>query len=74
MTSEPMRDPRPDPLSAPTSSALKLSGYHAKQIKAKSIDADLLVRNVVSTALLVRKIVSVVRSGEVVALLSYGRR
>jgi hypothetical protein len=75
MSSEPTRDPRTDPLRTSVNGALMLIDHQPKPINtAKSMDADQLVKNIASVTLLVRNIVSVVRSKELAALLSYGRR
>jgi nicotinamidase-related amidase len=51
MTSEPVRDPLTDPLLTPQNAALVLIDYQASQLSSvKSMDHDLLVRNVVSLA------------------------
>ena len=51
MSSEPMRDPRTDPLLTPANSALVVIDYQPSQIKAvKSMDVELLTRNIVSVA------------------------
>src|SRR6202049_4806495 len=51
VTSEPMRDPRTDPLLTPQNCALLVIDYQPSQIQAvTSIDHDLLVRNIVSVA------------------------
>jgi len=51
MSSEPMRDPRTDPLLTPANSALVVIDYQPNQIKAvKSMDVELLTRNIVSVA------------------------
>src|SRR6202049_1828396 len=55
VTSEPMRDPRTDPLLTPHSSALLVIDYQPSQIQAvTSIDHDLLIRNIVSVARLAK--------------------
>src|SRR5450432_175771 len=49
MTSEPVRDPVTDPLLTPSNSALVVIDYQPSQIQTtRSIDSDLLVRNIVS--------------------------
>jgi nicotinamidase-related amidase len=51
MTSEAMRDPRTDPLLTPANSALVIIDYQPSQIGAvKSMDLQLLERNIVSVA------------------------
>jgi nicotinamidase-related amidase len=51
MTSEPVRDPVTDPLLTPSNSALVVIDYQPSQIQTtRSIDSDLLVRNIVSVA------------------------
>jgi nicotinamidase-related amidase len=51
MTSEPTRDPFTDPLLTPTNSALIVIDYQPAQIQVvKSMDTDLLIRNIVSVA------------------------
>lgn len=51
MTSEPVRDPVADPLLTPLNSALVVIDYQPSQIQTvRSMDADLLVRNIVSVA------------------------
>ena len=51
MSSEPMRDPRTDPLLTPANSALVIIDYQPNQIKAvKSMDVELLERNIISVA------------------------
>jgi nicotinamidase-related amidase len=51
MSSEPMRDPRADALLTPKNSALVVIDYQPNQINAvKSMDTELLVRNMVSVA------------------------
>jgi nicotinamidase-related amidase len=51
MSSEPMRDPRADPLLTPANSALVVIDYQPNQINAvKSMDTELLTRNIVSVA------------------------
>ena len=51
MSSEPMRDPRTDPLLTPANSALIVIDYQPNQIKAvKSMDVELLERNIISVA------------------------
>jgi nicotinamidase-related amidase len=51
MTSEAMRDPRTDPLLTPMNSALVIIDYQPSQIGAvKSMDLQLLERNIVSVA------------------------
>jgi nicotinamidase-related amidase len=51
MTSEPLRDPVTDPLLTPSNSALVVIDYQPSQIQTtRSIDSDLLVRNIVSVA------------------------
>jgi nicotinamidase-related amidase len=51
MSSEPTRDPRTDALLTPTNSALVVIDYQPNQIGAvKSMDTELLVRNMVSVA------------------------
>jgi nicotinamidase-related amidase len=51
MSSEPMRDPRTDPLLTPANSVLVVIDYQPNQINTvRSIDAELLVRNIVSVA------------------------
>jgi nicotinamidase-related amidase len=51
MTSEPTRDPLTDPLLTPTNSALIVIDYQPAQIQVvKSMDTDLLIRNIVSVA------------------------
>jgi nicotinamidase-related amidase len=55
MTSEPVRDPLTDPLLTPQNAALVLIDYQASQLSSvKSMDHDLLVRNVVSVARLAK--------------------
>jgi nicotinamidase-related amidase len=51
MSSEPSRDPRTDPLLTPANSALVIIDYQPNQINTvKSMDSELLVRNIVSVA------------------------
>lgn len=51
MTSEPMRDPLTDPLLTPSNSALVVIDYQPTQFgTVRSIDPDLLTRNIVSVA------------------------
>jgi nicotinamidase-related amidase len=51
MTSEPLRDPVTDALLTPSNSALVVIDYQPSQIQTtRSIDSDLLVRNIVSVA------------------------
>ncbi len=51
MSSEPMRDPRTDSLLTPANSVLVVIDYQPNQIgTVKSMDTELLVRNVVSVA------------------------
>ena len=51
MSSEPMRDPRTDPLLKPASSALLIIDYQPNQVNTvKSTDTGLLLRNIVSVA------------------------
>jgi nicotinamidase-related amidase len=51
MSSEPMRDPRTDSLLTPANSALVIIDYQPNQIKTvKSMDGELLERNIVSVA------------------------
>jgi nicotinamidase-related amidase len=51
MTSEAIRDPLKDPLLAPQNSALVVIDYQPSQVQAvKSMDQELLVRNIVSVA------------------------
>jgi nicotinamidase-related amidase len=51
MTSEPMRDPLADPLLTPANSALVVIDYQPNQIDTqRSMDSDLLVRNIVTVA------------------------
>src|SRR6202040_455653 len=51
MSSEPMRDPRTDPLLTPANSALVVIDYQPNQINTvKSMDTELLMRNIVSVA------------------------
>jgi nicotinamidase-related amidase len=51
MTSEPMRDPRTDPLLTPANSALVVIDYQPTQFQTvTSIDRDLLKRNIVTVA------------------------
>jgi nicotinamidase-related amidase len=51
MTSEPTRDPLTDPLLTPSNSALVVIDYQPSQIQTvRSVDTDLLVRNIVSVA------------------------
>ena len=51
MTSEPTRDPLIDPLLTPSNSTLVVIDYQPSQIQTvRSIDTDLLVRNIVSVA------------------------
>jgi len=55
MSSEPIRDPRTDPLLTPANSALVIIDYQPNQINTvKSMDTELLVRNIVSVARLGR--------------------
>jgi nicotinamidase-related amidase len=55
MTSEPVRDPLTDPLLTPQNAALVLIDYQASQLSSvRSMDHDLLVRNVVSVARLAK--------------------
>jgi nicotinamidase-related amidase len=55
MSSEPMRDPRTDPLLTPANSALVIIDYQPNQINTvKSMDTELLVKNMVSVARLGR--------------------
>ena len=75
MSSEPMRDPRTDPVRTSANGALILIDHQPKPVNtARSLDAELLAKNIASVTLLVRNIVSVVRSEELAAFLSYGRR
>jgi hypothetical protein len=49
MSSEPTRDPRTDPLLTPANSVLVVIDYQPNQINTvKSMDTELLVRNIVS--------------------------
>jgi nicotinamidase-related amidase len=51
MTSEPVRDPVTDPLLTPSNSALVVIDYQPSQIQTvRSMDTDLLIRNIVSVA------------------------
>jgi nicotinamidase-related amidase len=51
MTSEPIRDPITDPLLTPSNSALLVIDYQPSQIQTvRSMDTDLLIRNIVSVA------------------------
>src|SRR5882757_6503958 len=51
MTSEAIRDPLRDPLLTPQNSALVVIDYQPSQVQAvKSMDQELLVRNIVSVA------------------------
>jgi nicotinamidase-related amidase len=51
MASEPIRDPLTDPLLTPENSALVVIDYQPSQVQAvKSMDQELLVRNIVSVA------------------------
>ena len=51
MTSEPRRDPITDPLLTPSNSTLVVIDYQPSQIETvRSMDTDLLVRNIVSVA------------------------
>ena len=51
MTSEPIRDPLADPLLTPSNSTLVVIDYQPSQIQTvRSMDTDLLVRNIVSVA------------------------
>jgi nicotinamidase-related amidase len=51
MTSEAIRDPLSDPLLTPQNSALVVIDYQPSQVEAvKSVDQELLVRNIVSVA------------------------
>src|SRR5260221_14664568 len=51
MSSEPTRDVRADPLLTPANSALVVIDYQPNQIRAvKSMDTELLLRNIVSVA------------------------
>lgn len=51
MTSEPIRDPLTDPLLTPANSALVVIDYQPSQVQTvRSMDTDLLVRNIVSVA------------------------
>jgi nicotinamidase-related amidase len=51
MTSEPIRDPLRDPLLTPQNSALVVIDYQPSQVQAvKSMDQELLIRNIVSVA------------------------
>jgi nicotinamidase-related amidase len=51
MTSEPRRDPLSDPLLTPSNSTLVVIDYQPSQIQTvRSMDTDLLVRNIVSVA------------------------
>jgi nicotinamidase-related amidase len=51
MTSEPRRDPLTDPLLTPSNSTLVVIDYQPSQIQTvRSMDTDLLVRNIVSVA------------------------
>jgi nicotinamidase-related amidase len=51
MSSEPIRDPRTDSLLTPENSALVVIDYQPNQINVvRSMDAELLVRNIVSVA------------------------
>src|ERR1700722_4864743 len=51
MSSEPMRDPRTDTLLTPANSALVIIDSQANQINTvKSMDTELLTRNIVSVA------------------------
>jgi nicotinamidase-related amidase len=55
MTSEPMRDPLADPLLTPANSALVVIDYQPSQIETvRSIDSELLVRNIVTVARLAK--------------------
>jgi nicotinamidase-related amidase len=55
MTSEQMRDPLTDPLLTPANSALVVIDYQPRQIETvRSIDSDLLVRNIVTVARLAK--------------------
>jgi nicotinamidase-related amidase len=55
VSSEPMRDPKTDPLLTPANSALVVIDYQASQIGAvKSMDTELLLRNIVSVARLAK--------------------
>lgn len=55
MTSEPMRDPLVDPLLTPANSALVVIDYQPRQIETvRSIDSELLVRNIVTVARLTK--------------------
>src|SRR5258708_592115 len=55
MSSEPMRDPQTDPLLTPANSALVVIDYQPSQIGAvKSMDTELLLRNIVSVARLAK--------------------
>src|SRR5476649_2527204 len=56
LSSEPMRDPRTDPLITPANSALVVIDYQPNQINTvKSMDTELLVRNIVSVARVAKK-------------------
>jgi nicotinamidase-related amidase len=51
MSSEPTRDPRTDRLLTPANSTLVVIDYQPNQINTvKSVDTELLVRNIVSVA------------------------
>jgi nicotinamidase-related amidase len=55
MTSEPIRNPKTDPLLTPANSALVVIDYQPNQIKTvKSMDLELLERNMVSVARLAK--------------------
>jgi nicotinamidase-related amidase len=70
MSSEPMRDPRTDPLLTPANSALVIIDYQPNQISTvKSMDSELLTRNIVSVARLGKAyglpiVLSTVNAGE----------
>jgi nicotinamidase-related amidase len=55
MTSEPVRDPLSDPLLTPENSALIIIDYQPGQLQlVKSMDHDLLQRNIISVAQLAK--------------------
>lgn len=55
MTSEPIRDPRTDPLLTPQNAALVVIDYQPSQVAAvRSIDHDLMIDNIVSVARLAK--------------------
>jgi nicotinamidase-related amidase len=55
MTSEPTRDPLSDPLLTPENSVLVIIDYQPTQLQAvKSMDHDLLLRNIISVAQLAK--------------------